>query len=32
MPMATQRDYYEVLGVDKTASGDVIKRSTASWR
>ena len=25
--MATQRDYYEVLGVDKTASGDVIKRS-----
>ena len=25
--MATQRDYYEVLSVEKTASGDVIKRS-----
>jgi molecular chaperone DnaJ len=25
--MATQRDYYEVLSVERTASGDVIKRS-----
>ncbi|MFI4862096.1 MAG: molecular chaperone DnaJ [Phycisphaerales bacterium JB063] len=25
--MATQRDYYEVLQVEKTASGDVIKRA-----
>lgn len=27
MPMATQRDYYEVLSVERTASGDEIKRS-----
>ncbi|MEM9415999.1 MAG: molecular chaperone DnaJ [Planctomycetota bacterium] len=27
MPVATQRDYYEVLQVEKTASGDVIKRA-----
>jgi molecular chaperone DnaJ len=25
--MATQRDYYEILSVERTASGDVIKRS-----
>ena len=25
-----KRDYYEVLGVDKSASDDVIKRRTAS--
>ena len=25
--MATQRDYYEILGVERTASGEEIKRS-----
>ena len=25
--MATTRDYYEILSVDKTASGDEIKRA-----
>ena len=29
--MAEKRDYYEVLGVDKNASEDEIKRAYKSW-
>ena len=27
-----KRDYYEVLGVSKTAGDDEIKKPTVSWR
>ncbi len=30
--MATKRDYYDVLGVDRNSSTEEIKRHTANWR
>ena len=29
--MASKRDYYEVLGIDKNADSDTIKKRTENW-